>query len=192
MVRNTLVFLSEKTSMMSSFLRVSIMVIPIFLILTIIMIPASAQIESIDDRPTIIGKPTEPLDCERISDDCLPNKRMIVYAIYENADGKGDKLDNILRTQQDSKKPWVVELEPQKSVAERYTIVNTSFEFENSRSSSIDDIKFEMSRERLFTDAAFIRVTTFDTWHHFGEDNERPCELIDVLEFGDLDLYLFP
>lgn len=179
-----------------------LLVIPLILLIGIIPVMAEHMPEKIppsisevvESKITIKGKPTEPIECTTINERCEPNKRMIIYAIYdkETVRDKGNQLRDLLINQQTLKNPRVIESPITKSDDGRYETVYTSFEFVNGEISKIDDIKFRMGSDKLFSDAAFIRVTTFNTWHNFGEGQERPCELIDVIEFGDSNLIINP
>lgn len=161
-----------------------VLVIPLLIISFIV--PSFAQLDIPEIEP-IRGIPEEKIECILDKGECLPNKRIIVYAVYDDTtnQGKAESLELLLRSQETLKQPRVVEEPISIYSNEKYTYVTASFEFGNNESNKIDNIKFLLGRDAFFSDAAFIRVTIFDTWHNFDEEYLRPCELIQVIEFGD-------
>ncbi len=137
--------------------------------------------------PAFGADETQPVECVKIGDACQPNKRIIVYAVYDNAGDEklGDKLHKLLVDHSNFKNPVVIDQPPKLSSSEEYAIVETSFEFKNDEKGKIDEITFDLGKDKYFTNALFIRVTVFDTWHNFGIDHLKPCEIIDVFEFGN-------
>lgn len=151
---------------------------------------AIAQLQPDPDRPIIIGKPDQPIDCKFDNQlRCEPNKRVVIFAIFDDerngADARG--LESLLNREINAKRPNVVEAPLERVINNDKQFVITSLEFPNDEAQSIEDIKFEIGRLRVLDNADYLRITTFNTWHHFGDEHLKPCEIIDVIEVGSLE-----
>ncbi len=161
------------------------------LFVVVMVAPAYAQVIP----EPVKGIPTEKLECifDKGKSDCKPNKRIVITAVYDKTvdDGKAIDVESFLNNERWAKQP-VAEVIPLKRNTldddGRYEIVTTSYEFSNTETGKIADIRNGMVSRGYATDATFIRITEFDTWHHFGEDQIKPCVLTNVIEFGEFPI----
>ena len=166
------------------------------LLVPLIILPVYAQVTPTpEERTTIEGIPSEKITCDfRLergvpTDECLPNRRIIIYAIYDTTvKDRGTELETTLNSHKTAEKPLVQELPLRKEIVDdvgKYESVLTSFEYGNKQNAKLVTLRAEILGKGLATDAAYVRITEFNTWHHFADEFQKPCELTNVIEFGD-------
>lgn len=133
----------------------------------------------------------QTIDCERDNQqECKPNKRIIIYAVFEKSTGRALDLQTLLEGSSVTGPPIVVDFPIERNdISDTQETVITSFEYTNQGGRGlVNALESQISDNGFLDDAVFIRITIFDTWHHFGEGDLKPCEILKVVERGTLDL----